>query len=171
MTEIPLDAAEAEFRATLTACLAVPRWVDDVLAGRPYVSLDDLVDRAHGAATPLSPTEVDQAMAHHPRIGERPEGEGLSQQLSRHEQSTSSALDGGLSAELAEGNRAYEARFDRVFLIRAAGRSRPEILSELHRRLELDPETELGIVAAELGDIALLRLRQLFTDPVSGSTS
>ena len=40
------------------------------------------------------------------------------------------------SAELVAGNIAYERRFGRVFLIRAAGRSGPEILAELRRRLE-----------------------------------
>ncbi|HEV7949033.1 MAG TPA: 2-oxo-4-hydroxy-4-carboxy-5-ureidoimidazoline decarboxylase, partial [Glaciihabitans sp.] len=58
---------------------------------------------------------------------------------------------------------AYEARFGRVFLIRAAGRSRAEILSELTRRLELDDETELAIVGEQLRDIALLRLTTQFS--------
>ena len=47
-----------------------------------------------------------------------------------------------MTAALAEGNREYEKRFDRVFLIRAAGRSSAEILAELHRRLGNDDETE-----------------------------
>ena len=59
---------------------------------------------------------------------------------------------------------AYEAKFGRVFLIRAAGRSRPEILAELERRLRLDPETEIMIVGSELRDIALLRIPQLFSE-------
>jgi 2-oxo-4-hydroxy-4-carboxy-5-ureidoimidazoline decarboxylase len=45
-----------------------------------------------------------------------------------------------------------------VFLIRARGRSRAEILAELTRRLGLDDATELAIVGSELRDIALLRL-------------
>jgi hypothetical protein len=36
----------------------------------------------------------------------------------------------------AEGNARYEARFGRVFLIRAKGRSGEEILQALHARLE-----------------------------------
>ncbi len=47
-----------------------------------------------------------------------------------------------VAARLAAGNRAYEERFDRVFLIRAAGRSGPEILAELDRRLGNDAATE-----------------------------
>jgi len=49
-----------------------------------------------------------------------------------------------------------------VFIIRAAGRSRAEILGELTRRLELDDTTELQIVGEQLRDIALIRLEKLF---------
>ena len=72
-------------------------------------------------------------------------------------------MDPELAGALLAGNQAYEEKFGRVFLIRAAGRSRAEILAELHRRLELDPDAELQQVAAELRDIALLRIPQLFS--------
>ena len=78
-----------------------------------------------------------------------------------------------LAEELAAGNRAYEQRFSRVFIIRAAGRTRAEILAELERRLTLDDATELVIVGEQLRDIALLRLEKLFGDPTEtteGST-
>jgi 2-oxo-4-hydroxy-4-carboxy-5-ureidoimidazoline decarboxylase len=50
-----------------------------------------------------------------------------------------------------------------VFLIRAAGRSSAEILSELDRRLGNDAATERGETVAALRDIALLRLEQVVT--------
>ena len=162
MTTPRVQLTEAELREGLTACLAVPRWVDDVVAAAPFGSLVELLDVAAAAATPLSADEVDQALAHHPRIGERAVGQGQAQAFSRAEQPASASGDAGLAQALADGNRAYEERFGRVFLIRAAGRSRPEILAELHRRLELDPETEAGVLAGELRDIALLRIPQLF---------
>ena len=120
------------------------------------------MDVAAAAATPLSPEEVDQALAHHPRIGEKARGEGTAPTLSRSEQSASQSEDEALAAALAEGNRAYEERFGRVFLIRAAGRDRATILAELRRRLALDDATEAATVASELRDIALLRIPQLF---------
>jgi 2-oxo-4-hydroxy-4-carboxy-5-ureidoimidazoline decarboxylase len=162
MTTPRVELTEAELREGLTACLAVPRWVDDVVAAAPFGSLAELLDAAAAAATPLSAAEVDQALAHHPRIGERAAGQGQAQAFSRAEQSASASEDAELAQALADGNRAYEERFGRVFLIRAAGRGRPEILAELHRRLELDPETEAAVVAGELRDIALLRIPQLF---------
>jgi 2-oxo-4-hydroxy-4-carboxy-5-ureidoimidazoline decarboxylase len=57
-----------------------------------------------------------------------------------------------------EGNRAYEGRFGHVFLIRAAGRSGAEILTELERRLGNPPEVEHEEMLDNLRQIALLRL-------------
>ncbi|MET1003922.1 MAG: 2-oxo-4-hydroxy-4-carboxy-5-ureidoimidazoline decarboxylase [Propionibacteriaceae bacterium] len=162
MTTPRVELPEDELREGLTACLAVPRWVDDVVAAAPFGSLDELVEVARAAATPLSSSEIDEAMAHHPRIGEKATGHGQSQAFSRAEQQSSHSDDEALAQALAAGNAAYEEKFDRVFLIRAAGRTRPEILVELQRRLELDPDTEREIVGSELRDIALLRIPQLF---------
>ena len=66
-----------------------------------------------------------------------------------------------MAERLAAGNRAYEERFDRVFLIRAAGRDAPEILAELERRLGNDDATERGETVTQLREIALLRLEQV----------
>lgn len=162
MTARPVDLTENELRDGLTACLNVPRWVDEVVGAGPYVSLGRLLEVAREAATPLSPAEIDQALADHPRIGERAKGSGQAQAFSVAEQASSASTDQDLAARLAAGNAAYEEKFGRIFLIRAAGRSRPEILAELERRLALDNETELEIIGSELRDIALLRIPQLF---------
>ena len=146
----------------LGAALGVRRFVDEVAAGAPYPDLAALLGAASAAATPLHPDEIDEAMAHHPRIGERPAGEGAAQAFSRREQASADADDAEVNAAIAAGNAAYEERFGRVFLIRAAGRSRAEILGELRRRLELDDAAELAIVGEQLREIALLRLRSTF---------
>ena len=158
-----IDLPEAELRDGLAVCLHVPRWVDDVVERAPYSSLAELEEIARAAATPLSPEEVDQALSTHPRIGEKASGESAAAKLSKAEQSSSASSDPALDEALANGNRAYEETFGRIFLIRAAGRSRTEILAELNRRLTLDPDTELTVVGEELRDIALLRIPQVFT--------
>lgn len=162
MTHSITGIAEADLREGLQVCLHVPRWVDDVVAAGPYDSLDALGATAHLAATPLSPDEVDQALSTHPRIGEKAKGDSAAAKLSKSEQSSSASADPVLEEELAAGNRAYEAKFGRIFLVRAAGRSRPEILAELRRRLELSPADEIEVVGSELRDIAVLRLPQVF---------
>ena len=62
---------------------------------------------------------------------------------------------------LAEGNRAYEEKFGQVFLIRAAGRSREEILAALNTRLAHTPGEEQSIIGQQLREIAVLRLEGL----------
>ena len=74
---------------------------------------------------------------------------------------TDAAAD--VAARIAAGNAAYEARFGRVFLIRAAGRSPEEMLTELERRLANDDETEAREAVGQLAEIALLRLRAAVT--------
>ena len=132
------DAAAA---ALLRPCLDVDRWVTEVVQGRPYASPDDLFATARAAADPFTAAELEAALAHHPRIGERADGGSAEAALSRSEQA-GLTLDDDVQRELAEGNRAYEKRFGRVFLIRAAGRSSTEILDKLQTRLGNDPETE-----------------------------
>jgi 2-oxo-4-hydroxy-4-carboxy-5-ureidoimidazoline decarboxylase len=166
MTAARLDLSDRALREGLATCLAVPRWVDEVTAGAPYATLDDLLDAAGVAATPLSAAEVDQALAQHPRIGERPTGGDAASAFSADEQASSASDEAELAEQLAEGNRAYEEKFGRIFLIRAAGRSRPEILAELQRRLQLEPDAEIKVVAAELREIALRRIAQVFGSKV-----
>lgn len=156
------DANANDLRDKLRAALHVERWVDEVASKAPFSDLDSLVMAAYDAATPLSPAEIDEAVAAHPRIGEKPAGSSRSDALSRSEQSAPDADDAALADALARGNERYEERFGRVFLIRAAGRTRAEVLSELERRLQLDDETELGVVGEQLRDIALLRIETIF---------
>ncbi|CAN5142978.1 2-oxo-4-hydroxy-4-carboxy-5-ureidoimidazoline decarboxylase [soil metagenome] len=153
-----IDVTDAALREGLSTALAVPRWVEDVASRAPFATLDELLAVASAEASPLSPNEIDQAISHHPRIGEKPVGPGASQELSRSEQGASTEF----ADEIAAGNAAYEKRFGRVFIIRAAGRSRREILDELTRRLALDDAIELQVVGEQLRDIALLRLEKLF---------
>ena len=156
-----LTSSPEHLRESLHVCLNVPRWIDAVAVHFPFASTADLLDVARDAATPLSRAEVDQALAEHARIGEAAAGPEQVRRFSAAEQASADASDAYLAADLAEGNREYEARFGRVFLIRAAGRTRAQILDELYRRLALDDDAEQEIVADELRDIALLRLEAL----------
>ncbi|SMH36448.1 2-oxo-4-hydroxy-4-carboxy-5-ureidoimidazoline decarboxylase [Rathayibacter oskolensis] len=153
--------APTALRDALLACLAVPRWVDEVAAGAPYASTDALADAADRAVRALSADDVEAALADHPRIGERHAGTGRSSEFSAAEQAASLSPDEALAERLLEGNRAYEQRFGRVFLIRAAGRDRAQIVAELERRLGLDDDTERAVVADQLREITVLRVRAL----------
>lgn len=143
----------------LTACLDVPRWVETLLARRPFGDLAALL-AASEALTPLRPDEVEQAMAAHPRIGEKAGGESTEAGWSRSEQS---GVDGDAAREFAAANAEYEATFGHVFLVCASGRSGAELLENLRSRLPNDPGTELEVAGQELAKIAALRLEKAVT--------
>ncbi|MBF4761985.1 2-oxo-4-hydroxy-4-carboxy-5-ureidoimidazoline decarboxylase [Nocardioides islandensis] len=139
-------------REQLLGCLSVPRWADEVLSGEPYADRSALLAAADAAARSMSDPELDQALSAHPRIGER----GGAQ--SQREQA---GVDASAADRLAAGNAAYEERFGRVFLIRAAGRDADEILAELERRLANTDDAERAETVDNLRQIALLRLEAL----------
>jgi 2-oxo-4-hydroxy-4-carboxy-5-ureidoimidazoline decarboxylase len=152
-----LPAAQAG--EALRACNAAPSFAAAVLAGRPYPTADALVARAEEVARALPWDEVEVALAAHPRIGDRVEGSSAEAQASRREQGSMSGADDDVRAALLDGNRAYERRYDHVFLIRAAGRSPEEMLAELRRRLGNDEAAERAEVTEQLAQITGLRVR------------
>jgi 2-oxo-4-hydroxy-4-carboxy-5-ureidoimidazoline decarboxylase len=153
------EADRAQLDATLRPCVDNQRWIDEIAAARPFTTLNQLFSQALNAANPFTPSEVAAAMAHHPRIGERAAGNSAEAALSRKEQSAVDPSNQALAQALAEGNRAYEEKFGQVFLIRAAGRTPQEILAVLQKRLGNTPDQEAPIVAQQLREIAVLRLK------------
>ena len=132
----------------LYACLANRRWARAVARG----------EDAAGAMDDLTDEEWLEAMKAHPRIGERG---GDAPASSEREQSRAMQAPSSTLAQLAAENRRYEERFGHVFLIFASGRSAGEILAELRRRMNNDPQTELHEAKRELRRIALGRLQKL----------
>ena len=154
------SAPADRLRPMLVACCDVPRWVDGILAKRPYGDLAALTAVADQTLRELDDDEVDRALQAHPRIGDRAQGAGTDAAWSRKEQS-GVGDDPGVREALAEGNREYEQRFGRVFLICATGLSAEEMLASLRQRLTHDESTEAPVVHEELRKIALLRLAKV----------
>ncbi|MFE6920101.1 2-oxo-4-hydroxy-4-carboxy-5-ureidoimidazoline decarboxylase [Nocardia sp. NPDC057663] len=144
-----LPAAAAE--AALLACCSAPRWARAVAAARPYAGTEALLDAADAALAALDDADIDQALAGHPRIGDRP-----TSAASAREQSGVSGAE--VKAALAAGNRAYEDKFGYLYLVCAAGRGGEELLAVLRARLDNDPSTERQVMRGELAKINRLRL-------------
>ena len=150
--------------AAIKPCLDIARWIDAIVDARPYVEVDALLQRARSAAEPFTQAEIDGALAHHPRIGERARGSSAEAEFSSAEQAGLGASSQEIEQALHQGNLDYERKFGRVFLIRAVGRDRAEILAELRRRMHNDTATELREIGRQLREIALGRLRAIFGD-------
>lgn len=161
MDLVEFNAAPVDrLRPELASCCDVPRWVEGILSKRPYGDRAALTAVADQLAREFDDNEVDRALQAHPRIGDRPQGAGTEAEWSRKEQS-GVGDDPAVRSALAEGNRAYEDRFGRVFLICATGLSATQMLSSLQDRLTHDDVTEAAVVHEELRKIALLRLTKL----------
>lgn len=156
LNALPADRAEEQ----LAACCAARAWIDRMAAGRPYADVAELLTASDRAIHELGSDDLAEALAAHPRIGQRVGGSSTEAAWSRREQAGMDDADAEVRAALLEGNLAYEERFDQVFLIRAAGRSPAEMLAALHWRLGNDPETEQREVAEQLRQITRLRLER-----------
>ena len=157
------NAAGPALAAEMVApCAAIAQWQQALVAGRPYASEEALLAEAARLSEAWDGQALAQALSAHPRIGERAQGGSAESALSRQEQSAVNARDAALTQALAEGNAQYEARFGRVFLIRAKGRSGEEMLAALRRRLDNDDGQEEQEAIGQLREITMLRLRGVF---------
>lgn len=158
LNALPPDEARRE----LLACCASTSWAGQVVARRPYVTLDDLRAVSATIVDDLGWNDVLQALGAHPRIGERAQGTGTEVSWSRQEQSAAATSDQTEQQELVARNVEYEERFGHVFLVFATGKSATEILANVRERLGNDEVTERGVVRDELRKITDLRLRKWF---------
>lgn len=147
--------------ADLLACCASRRWAEQVAARRPFDDLDDLLAASADALAALDWADVLEALAAHPRIGDRAAGADREAGWSRQEQSAAATADERIKADLVEGNRVYEDRFDHVFLICATGLPAEAVLAALRHRLSNSDQEERKVVREELAKIVELRLGKL----------
>jgi 2-oxo-4-hydroxy-4-carboxy-5-ureidoimidazoline decarboxylase len=156
-----LPAAEA--RGRLLACCAAGPWAAQLVAGRPYLAVAALLRESDEAVLSLSVPQLADALAGHPRIGERVPARAGSRSpgWSRQEQSGMATADEPTRQAIAELNAAYEERFGHIYLVCATGRTAAELLALLQARLGHDDEAEWRTVRSELQQINRIRLRKL----------
>ncbi len=130
-----------------------------MVAARPFVNRDDLVDRSDRVWRSLQRTDWLEAFAAHPRIGSR-----AANGWAAGEQAGSLGASAAMLTRLSERNREYEARFGHIFIVCATGKSADEMLALLEARLENEPDAELSIAAEEQRKITRLRLDKLLTE-------
>ena len=152
-----IEAAEA-----VLPCNGSRAWASALAEHRPLSSFPELLAASDAAWWGMGQGDWEEAFRSHPRIGDR-HAQGLttavSLQWSEAEQVTMAA-ERHLHSRLAEGNLAYEEKFGRVFLVRAAGRSSAEILTILESRMHNTLEAELHEAAEQQRQITQLRLQR-----------
>jgi 2-oxo-4-hydroxy-4-carboxy-5-ureidoimidazoline decarboxylase len=157
-----IDAASpADARQLLETCCGSARWIDRMLAHRPFGSQAALLSAARDEWFSLGREDWLEAFSHHPKIGDR---EALrrrfdgTRHLSEREQAGVVGAPDAVIEALASGNRAYEEKFGYTFIVCATGKSATEMLGLLRSRLGNDPDVELRIAVAEHAKIMEIRL-------------
>ncbi len=157
---MPADQLSAQLRS----CCGAGRWIEGMLAQRPFASIDAMLDAADEIWRGLGDTDWLEAFSHHPRIGETraatPQDE-RAREWSALEQRAMQDAGADVRATLVAANAAYERRFGYICIICAAGRAPEELLAITSARLANSPETELRVAAEEQRKITRLRLQKL----------
>jgi OHCU decarboxylase len=156
-----LPAGEAT--AEILPCCGSKSWARELASRRPMQDKASLLAACDQVWRNLPESDWLEAFRSHPRIGESRapvSASAKSASWSGQEQQKVGAAHQDVKLALAEANRAYEQRFDRIFIVCATGKSAPEILEILRRRLQNDDATELHEAAEQQRQIAHLRLKK-----------
>ena len=150
-------------------CCGSKAWARGIVTRRPYPNEAALLATSNELWRGLSPSDWMEAFQSHPRIGEsRPAGASSAPFLqpapsvawSAEEQRRVTDAEAAVKIALAEANREYEHRFDRIFIVCATGKSAAEILEILRRRLSNDTDSELHEAAEQQRQITQIRLKK-----------
>lgn len=150
-------------RAAILPCCGSNRWARQLAQARPILDETELFDRSDAIWLSLPAPDWDEAFRSHPRIGERKSTATATPQSakwSREEQSSLDSSNADILARLEHGNRLYEERFGRSFLVCATGKSAAEMLAILECRLRNDAQTELQEAVEQQRQITRIRLRK-----------
>ena len=156
---LPADDAADQ----ILPCCGSRAWARAVAARRPVADEKALLALSDEIWRGLTVSDWMEAFSNHPRIGERQAPKTTSPQSaawSAQEQHEAASTGDALASALRDGNRQYEERFGRIFIICATGSSATEIFDDLQRRLQNDSETELREAAEEQRKITNLRLKK-----------
>jgi OHCU decarboxylase len=156
---LPAEEAVQE----ILACCGSKAWARGLVARRPLRDESELTSASGEIWNRLEAQDWLEAFSKHPRIGERqapPAVSAQSKAWSTEEQKNVAFAGEDVQLALAEGNREYEHRFGRVFIVCATGKSAPEMLEILQRRLRNDDAVELLEAAEEQRKITNIRLQK-----------
>jgi 2-oxo-4-hydroxy-4-carboxy-5-ureidoimidazoline decarboxylase len=151
-----------EAEREILACCGSRTWSASMASKRPIQDEASLLAASDWAWQNLREADWLEAFQNHPRIGETGKKTATPQSSAwaAQEQQSAAAADESVKMALLRGNREYELKFGRIFIVCATGKSAREIVEILKRRLQNDEATELRLAAEEQRKIMHLRLKK-----------
>lgn len=156
--------SKAECNTKLMQCCTSERWVECLVACRPFADFQQLFAKADECWQDLAEADYLQAFDGHPKIGDVNSLKAKyanTKQLASGEQSGVDDASNEVIEQLAVANDEYFARFGFIFIVCATGKSAEQMLALLRARLSNDRATELMIAAKEQHKIFVIRLNNL----------
>jgi 2-oxo-4-hydroxy-4-carboxy-5-ureidoimidazoline decarboxylase len=156
---LPQEEAARE----ILPCCGSRAWAGSMASKRPIHDEASLLETSDAIWQSLTESDWLEAFQSHPRIGEsRAEADSVAQSWawSEQEQRQAASAEEAVKLALKWGNREYEQKFGRIFIVCATGKSASEILEILRGRLHNDEATELQQAAEEQRQIMRIRLKK-----------
>lgn len=142
---------------------AAQTWVNEMVAARPYSTLDALISTAETIWQQMQEDDLLEAFSAHPMIGDvnslKKKFASTKAMASNEQSGTAEASEQVLQA-LNAINHQYLDRNGFIFIICATGLSAQTMLDALKSRIDNDRETELKIAAEQQIKITLLRINK-----------
>jgi len=148
-------------------CCGSKAWAGGMASRRPFPDVTTLLAASDETWSSLTPEDWMEAFRSHPRIGESRAAQsapGQSATWSAQEQQKVAVAGDAVKIALAEANQEYEQRFRHIFIVCATGKSAPEVLEILWRRLRNDGPTELREAAEQQRQITRIRLTKWLSE-------
>jgi 2-oxo-4-hydroxy-4-carboxy-5-ureidoimidazoline decarboxylase len=156
---LPIAAAANE----ILPCCGSRAWADGMVGRRPIPDEAALLEASDETWRNLAESDWLEAFRSHPRIGESQAPIAALQRSvtwSAQEQQNVAGANDSVKIAIAEGNREYERRFSRIFIVCATGKSPAEMLKILQRRMKNDEHTELQEASEQQRQITQIRLKK-----------
>lgn len=160
LNALPEEQAAACFRD----CCAAERWVEGMVAGRPYADAGALFARCRSLWPQLTEQDWLDAFEAHPQIGDIDSLRAKyanTRAMASGEQAGATGAPEAVLQRLKAGNDAYLDRFGFIFIVCASGKSAAEMLAMLEARLTNTRAEEIANAAREQARITELRLEKL----------
>ncbi len=160
LNQLPADEAATAF----AQCCVSQRWIQQMVAARPFLSAEQLQQQAENFWQALAEADYLEAFEGHPKIGDissLQQKYASTKALAAGEQSSVNAANDAIINALAEGNQSYEQRYGFIFIVCASGKSAAEMLALLQARLSNNRATEVQNAADEQAKITRIRINKL----------
>lgn len=156
-------ASSVDARDWFTHTCAATSWVNAMVDGRPYASVDALTTAASEHWQTMSDSDLLEAFSAHPMIGDLSTLRAkyaATQNLASAEQSGTAVASEDTLIALRDANKAYLEKHGFIFIICATGLSAQTMLDALNARIDNSTLQEMRNAAAEQIKITLLRINK-----------